>query len=134
MLRVRRRIPLYGLIAAGGFSMLGNAVASVALPWFVLSLTDSAAWTGAAAAVGLGPLIVGSFVGGMVVDRFGSRRVAVMADLLSAVSVAAIAVLLLSGHLKLGVVLCLIAVGALLDGPGSIALDVRIPDLARLTA
>jgi macrolide resistance protein len=127
-----RRGPLYGSIAAGGFSMLGNAVAGVALPWFVLTLTDSAAWTGAAAAAGLFPLIVGSFFGGPVVDRFGSRLVAVAADLLSAASIASIPLLFLSGHLTLTALLCLIVVGALLDGPGRIAMDSRIPDLARL--
>jgi macrolide resistance protein len=127
-----RRGPLYGSIAAGGFSMLGNAVAGVALPWFVLTLTDSAAWTGAAAAAGLFPLIVGSFFGGPVVDRFGSRLVALAADLLSAASIASIPLLFLSGHLTLTALLCLVVVGALLDGPGRIAMDSRIPDLARL--
>ena len=35
MTAIHRRSPFYGIIAAGGFSLLGNAVARVALPRFV---------------------------------------------------------------------------------------------------
>jgi macrolide resistance protein len=84
-----RRAPLYGVILAGGLSLFGNAVAAVALPWIVLSLTGNAAWTGIAAAAGMIPLVIGAFCGGPIVDRFGSRIVAVTADLASALSVAA---------------------------------------------
>jgi macrolide resistance protein len=124
--------PLYGVMVASGFSLLGNAVAAVALPWFVLTLTDSAAWTGAAAAAGMAPLVVGAFLGGPIVDRFGSRRVAVVSDLVGAASVAAIPLLFLFGQLGIGALLALIVVGSLLDGPAMTAQDARLPDLARL--
>ena len=42
-----RRAPVYGAIIAGGITLFGNAVAAVALPWLVLGITGSAAWTGA---------------------------------------------------------------------------------------
>lgn len=128
----RRRAPLYGVIAAGGFSLLGNAVAGVALPWMVLSLTGNAAWTGVAAAAGMVPLVIGAFFGGPLVDRFGSRVVAVTADLISAASVAAMPLLFFSGQLGLGALIALIVIGALLDGPGMIAHDARVPELARI--
>ncbi|MGV2050884.1 MFS transporter [Agrobacterium sp. 22-209-1] len=127
-----RRAPLYGVILAGGLSLFGNAVAAVALPWIVLSLTGNAAWTGIAAAAGMIPLVIGAFCGGPVVDRFGSRIVAVTADLASALSVAAIPFLMMTGQMDIGLLLCLIVVGALLDGPGMIAHDARVPELARI--
>jgi macrolide resistance protein len=127
-----RRAPLYGVIAASGFSLLGNAVAGVALPWFVLDLTGSATWTGVAAAAAMVPFVLGAFFGGPIVDRFGSRRVALAADLLGAASVAFIPLLFLAGHLGLGALLTLVVIGALLDGPGMIAQDARLPELARL--
>lgn len=127
-----RRIPVYGVIAAGGVSMLGNAVAAVALPWFVLDLTGSAAWTGVAGAVGMTPLILGAFFGGAVIDRLGSRRVAVSGDLVNAACVGAILVLQALGLLTLAPLLILIAVGALLDGPAVTAQESRYPELARL--
>jgi macrolide resistance protein len=127
-----RRAPLYGVILAGAFSMLGNAIASVALPWLVLSLTGNAVWTGVAAAAGMVPLVIGAFFGGPVADRFGSRVVAVTADTLSALSVAAIPFLFAYGQLGIGGLIALIVVGALLDGPGMVAHDARVPELARL--
>lgn len=132
MIQVRRQLPLYGVIAAGGFSRLGNAVAGLALPWLVLSLTGSAMWTGVAAAAGMAPLIVGAFFGGAAIDRFGPRRVAVAADLVSAASVAATSVLLHLEALSVVALILLIALGALFDGPGMTAQEARYPELARL--
>jgi macrolide resistance protein len=132
MRTVRLRLPVYGVLVAGGFSRLGNAVAGVALPWFVLTLTNSPGWTGIAAAVGMVPLIIGALVGGSLVDRLGSRFVAVTADLFSAVSIAAIPLLYLGGALGLAPLLALIVLGALLDGPGMTAQESRYPELARL--
>lgn len=126
------RIPLYGIILAGGLSLFGNAVAGVVLPWIVLSLTGNAAWTGFAAAAGMMPLVIGAFFGGPIVDRFGSRVVAVTADLASAFSVAAIPLLMMAGQLDIGLLIGLIVIGALLDGPGMIAHDARVPELARV--
>lgn len=119
-------------MAAGGFSLLGNAVAGMALPWLVLSLTGSAAWTGVAAAAGMVPLVLGAFFGGPVIDRLGARRIAVIADLMSAACVAAIPLLFLIGRLDLASLLALIGIGALLDGPGMTAQESRYPELTRL--
>lgn len=130
--RLRRQAPLFGVIAGGGFSQLGNSVASVALPWFVLTLTDSAAWTGLAAAAGMIPLVLGAFFGGPLIDWLGARRVAVTADLVGAASVAAVPILILMGELNLVGLLALIVIAALLDGPGMTAQDARVPELARL--
>ena len=42
----RRRVPLYALFVADTISLSGNVVALVAIPWFVLQETGSAALTG----------------------------------------------------------------------------------------
>ena len=42
MAPVRRRAPLYALYAADTISLAGNAVAQLAIPWFVLTTTGSA--------------------------------------------------------------------------------------------
>lgn len=132
LLPKRRRAPMLGVIAASGSSLFGNSVAAVALPWLVLDMTGSAAWTGVAAAAGMLPLILGSFFGGALIDRFGARPVAVSADLVSAASMALI--VWLAGHQWLGLatLLALIALGALFDGPGMTAQESRYPELARL--
>lgn len=49
------RTPLFALLGANGVSQVGNTVLLVALPWFVLETTGSAARVGlTAAAIGVG--------------------------------------------------------------------------------
>ncbi len=42
----RNRLPLLALFAGNAVSMVGNVLATVAIPWFVLQTTGSAARTG----------------------------------------------------------------------------------------
>ena len=128
----RRRLPLLGSLFAGCFGALGNSVAMVAMPWFVLELTDSPAQAGLAAAAGTVPLVAGMLFGGSLIERFGPRKVAVCGDLVSAGSVAAVPVLHALDWLSLPLLLLLIAIGAVLDGPTRVAADSRRPELARL--
>lgn len=130
--RLRRQLPLYGLFASGTLALTGNAIASVALPWFVLSLTRSPLWTGVAAAAGLVPLIIGAFFGGSLIDRHGARRIAITASLVSAAAVAAVPLLHHYEVLGIGLLIALIAIGAIFDGPGMTAEESRMPELARL--
>lgn len=73
----RRHGPLATLLAAIFLFRIGNAVATLALPWFVLSQTKSAAWAGATAASSVIATIAGAWVGGGLVDRLrvGRRNV-----------------------------------------------------------
>lgn len=87
-----RRLPLSVLIAAHAVSLLGNTVALVAIPWFVLSTTGSAARTGIAFFATL-PVAAGSLFAGPLTDLLGARRTSVFSDTLSAVSIAAIPLL-----------------------------------------
>lgn len=131
-IRIRRRLPVLGSVMAGAFSTLGNAVAMVALPWFVLTLTGSPLWTGIAAAAGVLPMIAGSLFGGGLVDRFGPRWIAFSGDFISALAVAAVPLLYHLDMLGIGTLVALIAIGAAMDGPASIAAESRHPELARL--
>lgn len=131
-LSLRRRLPLTGVLAAEALSTVGNSIAMVALPWFVLTLTESPLWTGVAAAAGMAPLIVGSLFGGGLIDRFGPRWIAVIGDLISALAVAAVPLLHHMNVLSLGPLVALIALGAAMDGPAWIASESRHPELARL--
>ncbi len=72
---------------------------TVAVPWFVLETTGSAARTGlAAAAIGVGAVLA-VVLGGPLVDRLGFKRASVLADLASGATVAAIPLLYLAGLL-----------------------------------
>lgn len=86
----RGRMDLVTVLTAGAVSMLGSAASFVAVPWFVLSTTGSAATTGlVGAAAGLGAVVSG-LVSGPLMDRVGHRRVSVIADLLAAAAIATV--------------------------------------------
>jgi MFS family permease len=127
-----RHIPFAALIAANAVSMHGNALAAIAIPWFVLEATGSAARTGVVAFAGLAPYVLGSFLGGVVVDRMGFRRASVVADLASMLSVALIPLLHALDLLSFPLLVLLVLAGALLDTPGSTARAALLPNVARL--
>lgn len=127
-----RRAPVFALLSASAVSEFGNALTFVAVPWFVLETTGSAARTGlTGGAVTLAVVLAGLF-GGPVVDRLGFRRTSVLADLASGATVAAIPLLYHTVGLAFWQLLALVFVGALLDSPGLTARQSIVPDLATM--
>lgn len=124
------RRSLYALLAAHAVSLLGNVVAAIAIPWFVLVTTGSAAKTALAAFAATAPLVLGALFGAPVADRIGLRRASVASDVASASAVAAIPMLHAVGALELWMLLALAFLGALFDAPGQAARQALLPDLA----
>src|SRR5918995_3297088 len=85
-----RRVPLYALYVADSISLVGNVVAQLAIPWYVLTTTDSPTLTGLAVFFNFLPVVIAGVFGGVIVDRLGFRTTSVVADLASAAAVAAI--------------------------------------------
>src|SRR5688572_22254617 len=88
-----KRLPIVALLTANAISMVGNNLGIVAIPWFVLETTGSAARTGVIAFATVLPTVIAAILGGALVDRFGKKRISVIADLVSAATVAAIPLL-----------------------------------------
>lgn len=128
--RHRNWRPLVALETATLVSAAGNGVALVALPWVVLDLTGSAADVGLVAAAAAVPLVLSAFVAGTIVDRFGRRRTAVVSDVLSGISIAAIPVAAAADVLSLWLLLVLAAVGAVFDPAGVTARETMLPAAA----
>lgn len=122
--------PLVVLLSAHGLSLVGNAVTVIVVPLYVLQLTGSVAATGIAGAFATVPMIVGGALGGVLVDRFGFRRAAVVADVASGVTMLAIPVFALSIGMSFGVLLLLVFLSGLLDTPGRTAKESLVPDFA----
>ncbi len=129
---MHRRAPLYALYAADAISLSGNAVAQLAIPWFVLTTTGSATLTALAVFFNFLPIVLAGFLGGVIVDRLGFRRTSIVADLASSAAVAAIPLLYSTVGLELWQLLALVFIGALLDAPGSTARAALLPDLVEL--
>lgn len=128
-----RRAPLYALYAADAISLAGNAVAQLAIPWYVLVTTGSPTLTGLAVFFNFLPIVLAGFFGGVVVDRLGFRTTSVVADLASAAAVAAIPLLHATVGIELWQLMTLVFVGALLDAPGATARAALLPDVVELT-
>lgn len=127
-----RKLPLIALLSANTISLVGNQLTYIAIPWFVLQTTGSAAKTGIAAFFTALPALLAAFFGGPLVDRWGYKRTSVIADLASGLTVALVPLLYHTIGLAFWQLLALAFLGALLDTPGGTARDSLIPDLANL--
>src|SRR5262245_3638936 len=114
-----RRAPLYALYTADAISLAGNAVAQIAIPWYVLTTTGSATLTALVVFFEFLPIVIAAFLGGVVVDRLGFRVSSVVADLASAATVAAIPLLATTLGIQTWQLMVLVFVAALVDAPGA---------------
>lgn len=76
---------LLRVLLAQALSSMGSSITAVALAVMVFELTGSVLHMGAVLAASTLPLVVMSFVGGALLDRFEARRLMVIADLARAV-------------------------------------------------
>ncbi len=83
------------------FSILGNSVNSIALPWQVLQLTGSATQMGIVVAINLATNVVFLLLGGAVVDRVPRRRILLTSDLISGLVFSTVAALAATGALRI---------------------------------
>jgi len=127
----RERLPIFALLGASLISMVGNALTFIAVPWFVLETTGSAAKTGIVGGASFLALVIAGLFGGPAVDRLGFKRTSVISDVASGVSVALIPLLYATVGLDFWQLLVLVFLGAFLDAPGMTARQSLIPDLAR---
>jgi MFS family permease len=86
------------LLACDAISVLGTAVALVAVPFAVLAIGGSGADVGYVAAAATMPVVVFLLWGGVVADRLAGHKVMVAADVLQAVAQAGSAALVLTGR------------------------------------
>ena len=125
-----RRTPFYALMAANLISQLGSMLTMIALPWFVLQTTGSAAKAGITLAVDALPIAVAGIFAGALVDRVGLKRSSVFSDLGSGLFVAAIPLLYHLDMLAFPTLLELVFLSSLCNQPGATARRSLLPDLA----
>ncbi len=125
-----QRLPIASLTVAGIVSLTGSMLTSVAIPWFVLQTTNSAAKTGLTGVFATLPFIFGGIFGGTLVDRLGFKRTSVLADLTSGLTIALIPLLYHTVGLAFWQLLALTFLANLFNTPGSTARESLVPDLA----
>ncbi len=125
------RVPISALLAANSVSYVGNVMSSVALPWFVLQTTGSAAKTGVTGAALVVGIVIAGTLGGPVVDRVGFKKSSVVSDFAGSALVALVPLLYFTIGLEFWQLIALVFLGSLLDTPGGTARKSMLPELAR---
>jgi MFS family permease len=118
------------LLGANVVSVAGNMLTLVAVPWFVLTTTGSAARAGLVAFAATVPVVVAALLGGPLIDRIGFAVTSVVSDVVCAGAVAAVPLLHMAGALSYPRLLALVAVSGLFHAPGETARGVLMPRLA----
>ncbi|GAA3656153.1 MFS transporter [Microbacterium marinilacus] len=113
-------------------SLLGNGVASVLFPLLVLAKTGDILAAGVLASVTAAVAAVVGVLAGVVVDRVNRRTVAIVSDVLSALSVAAVPLVDALWGLNLTWFIVLGVIGSLGDMPGMTARETMLPRLVQL--
>lgn len=124
--------PILALLAANAVSLVGSMLTLVALPWFVLVTTGSAAKTGLAGMFEALPAFMAGIFGGTLVDRLGYKRSSVIADVVSGIGVALVPLLYHTVGLAFWQLLGCVFLGSLLTVPGITARRAMLPELAQL--
>jgi H+ antiporter protein len=128
-----KRGPLFLILFAALMAGAGNGISIVAFPWLVLQRTGSALDASVVAMAGTLPLLASTLIAGAAVDYLGRRRVSMISDALSALSVAAVPVLALTfgmDAINVGVLAGLAALGAAFDPAGMTARESMLPEAA----
>ena len=127
------RGPALLILCSAFLAAMGNGISLVALPWLVLKRTGNAVDASIVAGAATLPLLAATLIAGTAVDFLGRRRVAMLADALSAVSVTAIPVIALTAGLdalNTVVLAALAALGAFFDPAGMTARQSMLPEAA----
>lgn len=109
-------LPAY--LVANAASLFGNAAIAIVLPWLVLERTGDPALAGLVTAISAAPGAIAAFTGGWLIDRIGRRRMAVLSDVGSALSVSGLAIVDQIFGLSVTWFIALGVFGALFDAPG----------------
>lgn len=128
-----KRGPLLLILFAALMAGAGNGITIVAFPWLVLQRNGSALDASIVAMAGTLPLLIATLIAGAAVDYLGRRRVSMISDLLSALSVAAVPTLALTfgvDAVNVAVLAVLAALGAFFDPAGMTARETMLPEAA----
>ena len=127
------RGPALLILTSAFLAAAGNGISIVAFPWLVLQRSGSAVDASIVAGAGTLPLLFATLLSGTAVDFLGRRQIAMFADAMSALSVAAIPVLALTvgvDVINTAVLAALAALGAFFDPAGMTARLSMLPEAA----
>src|SRR6476469_22290 len=132
-MRTKKYGPVLLILFAALMAGAGNGISLIAFPWLVLQRNGSALDASIVAMAGTLPLLVATLIAGAAVDYLGRKRVSMISDALSALSVIAVPVIALRfgvGAINVAVLAGLAALGAFFDPAGMTARETMLPEAA----
>jgi MFS family permease len=127
--RVLRDRAVLALLVAETVSTTGTQMTNLALPWFALATTGSAARMGVVVATQLAAIALFSVPAGAVAVRLGARRTLLATNLVAGSMMLAIPLLHRAGSLSFGLLLVLVFVSGIFWAPYFAAQRAILPDL-----
>jgi MFS family permease len=124
-----KKTPIAALVAAEVISILGSRMTYLALPWFVLVTTGSAAKMSIVLAVEILPMAIFGIPSGMVVERLGARTTMLVCDAARVPLLVALPILHAAGLLHFSILLALVFVLGCFMAPYYAAQRVILPEL-----
>jgi MFS family permease len=125
------RTPFFAVLVSYAMVYFSLMIALVAVPWFVLETTGSAARTGIVAAIQGIPMIFAGIFGGVIVDRVGFRRTAMISDFVAGFAFGMIPLLYYTTGITFWQLLFFVFLRATFDTPGFTARHSMMPDIAK---
>ncbi|MCW2488040.1 MFS transporter [Candidatus Symbiopectobacterium sp. NZEC127] len=123
----------YGYLAALLVSLLGSSLSMLALPWFLLEITNDVKYTGIILGIRLLPVSLSLFFGVKLIDQYSKKTICVLSDLFSAILVFAIPALYSVSMLNMGVLVLLICALTAVEQVNHAGLGAMVPDLLKDT-
>ncbi|QQP92696.1 hypothetical protein IGS68_29970 (plasmid) [Skermanella sp. TT6] len=127
-----RRLPLLGTMLTGSLSVFAITLLAMALPWVLISGGHGTMVAGVAAFCLHMPAVIGTALGGRLIDRAGARRVLLLGDAGGLLAVLGAALLAEVPGMGLWPVVGMLALSNLAAAPGIVAQSARMPEIARL--
>jgi MFS family permease len=124
-----QKTPIAALVSAEIISILGSRMTYLALPWFVLVTTGSAAKMSLVLAVEILPMAIFGIPSGMLVERLGARTTMLVCDAARAPLLLALPILHAAGVLHFSLLLALVFLLGCFMAPYFAAQRVILPEL-----
>jgi len=112
-------------------SNIGSWMQDVAQPWLVLSLSGSAFWVGATSFATNIPGLLFTLPGGLLADRFDRKKVTLFFQAIQFVFVLLLVILLITGWLKVWMIIVISFIVGLTDSLCNPALQTIVPSLVK---
>lgn len=129
---MKRIAPLAASVTTSGLSVATTGMIAMAVSWSIIAADVGVTWAGVASFCIQLPVVPGLFVGGLLADRCGARRVLVASNTAVLLALCGAAGLALSGVGGWVAAVAASSLANLLGAPGTVAQDSRVPELARI--